>query len=119
MSYNEKYYEETGIPMTNITRETVERVINGLGVDAVEVFADAQHMLRALSARVEELEAALDAPNRHAYKVGVAVGKATVIPEAEERGRLQGLDEAAIELRNKYEYQAARYVEALTEESQT
>lgn len=29
MSYNEEYYEETGIPMTNITRESVERVING------------------------------------------------------------------------------------------
>ena len=45
---------------------------------AMQYLADAGQ----LTERVAELEAALDAPNRHAYKVGVAVGKATARREA-------------------------------------
>lgn len=89
--------------MTNITREAVERSCAeyDLGLLTDQPMSD---LCRALLARVESLEAAIDGPT---YLAGKA------------DGRLQGLDEAAIELRNKYEYQAARYVEALTEESQT
>lgn len=112
--YNEEYYEKTGIPMTNITREAVERILGqmerrearyierGYPLAAKEVREDAD-ALRDLLARVEELKDQTHDLCKTAY----------------EQGRLQGLDEAAIELRNKYEYQAARYVEALTEESQT
>ena len=70
--------------MTDISREAVERIVNGLGVDAVEVFADAQDMLRALLTRVEELEA-------------VQTGRTSFYEYDKrrlERGRLQGLDEA-------------------------
>lgn len=81
--------------MTDISKEAVERLARTADLFAKAMKAwqhqtqkhneDVRDTLRALSARVEELEAALNAPNRHAYKVGVAVGKATGIPEAEER----------------------------------
>ncbi len=68
--------------MTGTSGDVVERFYV-VGTEVKSAKGDFVHYsdYTALLARVEELEAALKAPNRHAYKVGVSVGKASAQPE--------------------------------------
>ncbi len=113
--------------MTDISKEAVEvlaRIIGGRSPSNTHYDQQrAAKTLLALSARVEELEAALDSEhasvgsNIWRFWRDQALDIARSKDDAEKAARLQGLNEASIELRNRYEYQAARYVEALKGET--